>query len=167
MKLNKHYFVQIVNQNKGTIISLCKVYYSTCEDQQDAFQDIVLQLWNSFESFRGDAKINTWIYRVSLNTILNKKRRDARSISTESLDFAVQHIHAAKADDHRELLNLVLKTLKDIDKAIVVLYLEGYKNQEIAQILGLSSTNISTRFNRLKAYLKVKFNSKSHAAKRP
>jgi len=164
--LEKHQFIQVINTRRGTIRSLCKVYYSSLEDQKDAFQDIVLQLWKSIENFEGNSKINTWIYRVSLNTILSKKRKDNRSINAEPIAQHHQHLQAAKADDNLELLYMVIHTLKDIDKAIVILYLEGYQNREIAQMLSLSPTNVSTRFNRLKSVLKMKFDKKEHATER-
>ena len=164
--MEKRHFIQIINDNRGAIRSLCKIYYPGNEDQKDAFQDIILQLWKSFESFRGESEISTWIYRVSLNTILTKKRKANKSVSVESMDFVNQDLCATKADDNLELLYIIIQSLKDIDKAIVVLYLEGYKNKEIAEILKLTTTNVATRFNRLKSELKMKFNNKSHAAKR-
>lgn len=166
MELDKHLFVQLINQHKGTILSLCKVYYPQDEDQKDAFQDVVLQLWKSMHSFGGRAKINTWIFRVSLNTLLNKKRKESKSITTETIEPVHSYLSSAKADGHVELLYQIIQDLRDMDKAMVVLYLEGYGNREIAQILGLSPTNVSTRFSRLKAQLKEKYHSKSHAAKR-
>jgi RNA polymerase sigma-70 factor (ECF subfamily) len=165
MEPEKHHFIQIINNNRGTIRSLCRVYYAGSEDQKDAFQDIILQLWKSFDTFRGEAKISTWIYRVSLNTILNKKRSDEKSISVEPMDTLHQNVCTANADDNLELLYILIQSLKDIDKGIVVLYLEGYQNKEIAEILNMSTTNVATRFNRLKSELK-KFNTKPHAAKR-
>jgi RNA polymerase sigma-70 factor (ECF subfamily) len=165
MEPQKHHFIQIINNNRGTIRSLCRVYYPGSEDQKDAFQDIILQLWKSFDTFRGEANISTWIYRVSLNTILNKKRNDQKSISVEPMDTLHQNVCTANADDNLELLYILIQSLKDIDKAIVVLYLEGYQNKEIAEILKMSTTNVATRFNRLKSELK-KFNTKPHAAKR-
>lgn len=167
MKLEKRHFIQIINNNIGTIRSLCKVYYACSEDQKDVFQDIILQLWKSFDTFRGKSKISTWIYRVSLNTILTKKRRDKKSISVEPIDTLYQNVCTANADDNLELLYMLIQALKDVDKAIVVLYLEGYQNKEIAEILKMSPTNVATRFNRLKSQLKMKFNTKPHATKRP
>lgn len=154
-----------MNENRGIINSLCKVYYENSEDQKDAFQDIILQLWISFDSYRGESKISTWIYRVSLNTILTKKRRDEKSISKEPFHPLHQNLAQAKADDNVELLFIIIQSLKDIDKAIIVLYLEGYKNKEIAEILKMSSTNVATRFNRLKSQLKLKFNTEPYASK--
>ncbi len=161
MKLEKQQFVHIIKDNTGIIKSLCKVYYATNEDQNDAFQDIVLQLWNSFDTFKGKSKISTWIYRVSLNTILHNKRRDKHMIAIESLDTPHQAISTANADDSLELLHMIIQSLKDIDKAIVVLHLEGFRSKEIAEILKISPSNVTTRFNRLKAQLKIKFNKVS------
>ncbi len=76
MELNKQNFIQIINENRGTIRSLCKIYYRSLEEQKDAFRDIILQLWKSFDTFRGESEISTWIYRVSINTILTKIKRE-------------------------------------------------------------------------------------------
>lgn len=157
MKLQKENFIRIIDANRGIIKSLCKAYYPDSDDQKDAFQDIVLQLWKSFETFRGDSEISTWIYRVSLNTLLTKIRKDKRTVATESIGDSELSFSAAMADSDIELLNMVIQSLKDLDKAIVILYLEGYKNKEIAQMLNLTPTNISTRLNRVREELKVKF----------
>jgi RNA polymerase sigma-70 factor (ECF subfamily) len=165
MELKKQNFIQLVNENKGIIKSLCKVYFVGNEDQKDAFQDIVLQLWKSFDSFRGESEVSTWVYSVSFNTILTKIRTDKKSVTGETIDTTHLYICDSKADDHVELLSIIIQSLKDIDKAIVVLYLEGYRNTEIAEILKITPTNVSTRFNRIKSLLKMKFNNKSHATK--
>lgn len=135
------------------------------EDQKDVFQDIVLQLWKSFESFRGDSKVSTWIYRVSLNTILAKVRNERSKITTEPISHSEVIFSNAMADGDTELLNMALRSLKDLDKAIVVLYLEGYKGKEIAQILELTLTNVNTRLSRVKAELRVRFKSQHHEFK--
>jgi len=162
LELHKRNFLQVVESNQGIIRSLCKAYYAVHEDQKDVFQDIVLQLWKSFETFRGESEISTWIYRVSLNTILAKVRNDKKKITTESISIAELTFASAKADDDAELLTLVLQFLTGLDKAIVILYLEGYKNKEISQILNLTATNVSTRLNRVKTELKEKFNHQHH-----
>ena len=165
MELKKQNFIQIINENRGTIRSLCKIYYGSNEDQKDAFQDIILQLWKSFDTFRRESEISTWIYRVSLNTILTKIKKDKKLVTVEPIDLHHLYIFNAKADDDVELLFIIIQSLKDIDKAIVVLHLEGYQNKEIAEILNMSPTNVGTRFNRVKSQLKMKFNNEYHAAK--
>jgi len=156
MELQKQNFIQIINTNQGIIKSLCKAYYISAEDQKDAFQDIVLQLWKSFASFRGESEISTWIYKVSLNTLLAKVRKEKKAIATTPLDQSVFSLSTSNADDDVELLSIIIQSLQDVDKAIVILYLEGYKNKEIAQILTLTATNVSTRLNRVKSQLRTK-----------
>ena len=157
MELQKQNFIRIIHGNQGIVKSLCKSYYTRYEDQRDAYQDIILQLWKSFDTFRGESELSTWIYRVSLNTLLAKVRKERNKIVTEPLLISDLITPNAMADDDRELLSVVIHSLKDVDKAIVILYLEGYKNKEISQILDLSPTNVSTKLNRVKAELKTKF----------
>ena len=165
MELQKQHFIGVINDHQGIIRSLCKAYYARSEDQKDAYQDIILQLWKSFDTFRGASKLSTWIYRVSLNTLLTKVRNERNKIITEPLLISAFTTHIAKADDDREQLSMVLQSLKDVDKAIVILYLEGYKNKEIAQILDLTPTNVSTRLSRVTSALKAKFNNNRYELK--
>lgn len=167
MELHKSKFIRIIDANKGIVRSLCKAYYISAEDQKDAFQDSVLQLWKSFETFRGESEISTWIYRVTLNTLLTKVRNEKRKIDTESIDASELSLSTAMADGDIELLNMVIQSLKDLDKAIVILYLEGYKNKEISQILNLTPTNLSTRLNRVRAELKAKFKNHDYEFRQP
>lgn len=107
MKPQKRDFVRIIDSNQGIITSLCKAYYASADDQKDVFQDIVLQLWKSFESFRGESKISTWIYRVSLNTILAKVRDEKKKIAVESISASEIKFARAAADDDTELLYML------------------------------------------------------------
>lgn len=163
----KRDFIQIVESNQGLIKSLCKSYYIRCEDQKDAFQDIILQLWKAFETFRGESKVSTWIYSVSLNTILTKVRNEKRKITTESISCSEQAFSNAMADDDTELLNIVLQSVTGLDKAIVILNLEGYKNKEISDMLHITPTNVSTRLNRVRAELRTKFKNWHYEFRQP
>jgi len=157
MHLDKKAFLNELNRNKGIIRSLCLSFYSSAEDQNDAFQDIVLQLWKSRGSFRGQAKSSTWIYKVGLNALLSKRRKEQKAIFTESIELESRLSSPPSADDDIELLQLLIRSLPDVDKALVILYLEGYKNREIADLINLSASNVGTRLNRIKAVLKQKF----------
>lgn len=96
---------------------------------------------------------------------LDQSLKEKKSVTVEPIDLHHLYISNAKADDYVELLFIIIQALKDIDKAIVVLHLEGYQNKEIAEILNMSPTNVDTRFNRVKSQLKMKFNNEYHAAK--
>ena len=167
MELQKRNFIRIIESNQGVIKSLCNAYYSSNEDRKDVFQDIILQLWKSFETFRGDSKISTWIYKVSLNTILAKVRNEKKKVLTESIGCSDPLYSNAMADGDIELLNIVIQSLTGLDKAIVILYLEGYKNKEISQILNVTATNVSTRLSRVKSELKDKFKNQHYEFKQP
>ena len=156
MELQKQNFIRIINGNQGIVKSLCKAYYASYEDQKDAYQDIILQLWKSFSTFRGESEVSTWIYRVSLNTLLTKIRKEKNKIITEPLFISNQITSNVMVDDDRELLNTVIRSINGINKAIVILFLEGYKNKEISQILDITPTNVSTRLKRVKTDLKAK-----------
>ena len=156
---DKERFIRILDKHQGILISLCSVYYDTLTDQQDAFQDISLQLWKSFKDFRGEAEVTTWMYRVGLNTLLSKRRTEKRrSINVTTLDKAMELPGNQQwaVDDNYQMLLRLISVLNDKDKAILILYLEGYSHREIAVVLSTSQTNISTRFNRVKALLKGK-----------
>lgn len=165
MKNQKNHFVQTISQNQGIIKSLCKSYYTALDDQKDAFQDIVLQLWKSFNSFRGESAISTWIYRVSLNTLLSKKKKEQKGIIKETLEKVITVAQSVGTDDNLELLSMIIQSLGDQDKAIVILHLEGYKNQEIANMLNISLTNVSTRMSRVRTSLKKKYKHIEHEIK--
>jgi RNA polymerase sigma-70 factor (ECF subfamily) len=166
LEQEKRNFIRIIEANRGIINSLCRAYYPSVEDQKDAFQEVVLQLWKSFDSFRGESEIGTWIYRVSLNTLITNTRKEKRKITTQSIGLLEESFSSVGTDGNVELLTTVIQSLKELDKGIVILYLEGYKNKEISQILNLTATNIGTRLNRIKEALKIKFKS-PHEFKQP
>lgn len=161
---NKTHFVKVIQEHQGIINSICRIYYTDIEDMKDAKQDIILQLWKSLPTFRNDSKISTWIYKVALNTILSKVKKDHKNSSQESLSES--HLNSPDHqfdtnDDIQQLLFLV-NQLEATDKAIMILHFEGYTNKEIAEYLKLTATNISTRMNRIKTKLKVAFNTVFH-----
>lgn len=167
MKANKEDFLRVIELHQGIINTLCNLYYKDPHDRKDTRQDIILQLWKSFSSFRGESKISTWIYKVSLNTILSKIRKECKKPQEVSLDPIHENRQTlfVAVDDDLLLLDHLIESLKDLDKAIVILHLEGYRNKEIAQVLELTPSNISTRLNRIKTELKAKFSNVNYAFK--
>lgn len=158
---DKTHFIQLIQKHQGIINSICRVYYIDNEDIKDARQDIILQLWKALPTFRNDSKISTWIYKVALNTILSKVKKEYKNSSQELLSES--HLNSPDNqfdtnDDIQQLLFLV-NQLEATDKAIMILHFEGYNNKEIAETLKLTATNISTRMNRIKTKLKEAFNT--------
>lgn len=150
-------FVQLIAIQQKLIHSLCSLYFSQSEDRKDMFQEIVLQLWKAYPSFNRQSKISTWIYRIALNTLFAKLRREKSRPKNEPYSEYAYQISASDTSieltQATEELYRAIEQLSDVDKAIIMLYLEEHSYEEIAGILNLSRTNVSTRINRIKTKL--------------
>lgn len=150
-------FSQLIKNNQGLIIKVSRLYTNSLEDEQDLFQEIVLQLWRSYDSFKGDSKISTWMYRVALNTAITLFRKKTKSPQTDELmDF---HHKNFLEDDYEKqaqisLLYKVVKMLPKVERAIVTMYLDDLPYKDIAENLGISEVNARVKMNRLKKTLK-------------
>ncbi|HMH22194.1 MAG TPA: sigma-70 family RNA polymerase sigma factor [Puia sp.] len=150
---NEQEFIGIIKENEGLIYKVTRLYANNKEDEQDLYQDIVYQLWRSFGSFRKEAKISTWMYRIALNTSIAwltraKKKREHLPIG-EWLTNETDASDLVK-DERIEALYAIIKQLNTIEKAIILLYLEGKTYEEIENITGFTATNIGTRLTRIK-----------------
>lgn len=153
----KEDFVQIIKLHEGIIYKITAVYCNSAEDQKDLYQEIVYQLWKSYDSFRGEAKISTWLYRIALNTsiayINQEKRRGSRvPIDLELLNIAVEQDSLLM--ERLNSLYAAIKKLNTAEKGIILLFLEGNSYEEIAAITGFTKTNIGTRLGRIKEKLR-------------
>jgi RNA polymerase sigma-70 factor (ECF subfamily) len=164
---SKKEFIKLIQEYPGLINSLCNIYFSSEEDRKDSRQDIILQLWRAYPNFRHESKVSTWIYKVALHTILSKTKKEKRRVPTESFTYSDLSNVAEPvfADDAVQHLQQAINLLPDIDKAIVILNLEGYSHREIASILHVTETNISTRFSRIKVQLQRIFKTKQYESR--
>ncbi len=162
MNSSKKRFLEVLDKHHGIIKSLCKVYYTQVDDQRDAEQDIILQLWKSFDTFRGDAQVSTWIYKVGLNTLLSKNKKEQKRPKQESITPTHESISTSFHDDDLALLKQLIQSLKKVDKALVILYLEGYSTKEIAEMMQLTQSNVTTRMSRIKKEWKSKVKTYSY-----
>lgn len=150
-------FVHIIKENQGIIFKITTVYTDTRDDQQDLYQDIVFQLWKSYDSFRSESKISTWMYRIALNTALTRLKKKKRLKNAVSIDKVVmQQVENYDSEFEAKLKIMYshIKQLNAIDKGLILLLLEGKKYDEIAEVTGLSPTNVGTRISRIKQKLK-------------
>ena len=150
-------FAQLVKDNQGLIIKVSRLYTNSLEDEEDLFQEIVLQLWRSYDSFKGNSKISTWMYRVALNTAITLFRKKSKTIATNELqDFHYKDF--VEDDDEKQqqisLLYKVIKMLPNIERAIVMMYLDDLPYKDIAENLGITEVNARVKMNRLKKTLK-------------
>jgi RNA polymerase sigma-70 factor (ECF subfamily) len=147
-------FIEMINNNLGTIYKVCGIYNREGEHKQDMFQEIILQLWKSYPSFRHEAKINTWVYRVALNTAITNFRRVNKRPENVLLDEAT--LQLADISDFKEeeeklqILKAAIEKLNGIEKAIIMLYLDEKTYDEIAEIVGITNSNVGVRLNRIK-----------------
>lgn len=150
-------FSQLIKGNQGLIIKVSRLYTNSIEDEQDLFQEIVLQLWRSYDSFKGNSKISTWMYRVALNTAITLFRKKTKSPLTSELD-EVHFEYEQEQDDEKQtqisLLYKVIKLLPNVERAIVMMYLDDVSYKEIAETLGITEVNARVKMNRLKKTLK-------------
>ncbi|QLE02589.1 RNA polymerase sigma factor [Galbibacter sp. BG1] len=151
-------FTATIKQHEGIIYKITRLYTQNLEDQQDLFQEIVYQLWKGFHSFRGEAKISTWMYRVALNTALMHLKKVNRRGTHVSLDGILlkQEQYDPIIEERLKILYEKIKQLNDLDRALIFLYLEDKKYEEIALITGISSSNVGTRISRIKEKLRKK-----------
>jgi len=151
-------FTEIVTLHQGIIHKVCGIYCKDEEARKDLFQEIVMQLWRSFPTFRGDSKITTWMYRVALNTAISSFRKQVRKPEEESLSVSIYQIPASnrfrqEQDEQIQFMYKAIEHLSKIEKAIIMLYLEEHSYDEIAKITGITKTNVGVKINRIKGKL--------------
>ena len=151
-------FAHLIKNNQGLIIKVSRLYTNSLEDEEDLFQEIVLQLWKGYDSFKGNSKISTWMYRVALNTAITLFRKKSKSLPTNELDINLRDYEEDNYDKQQQisLLYQVIKTLPNVERAIVMMYLDDLPYKDIAENLGITEVNARVKMNRLKKILKEK-----------
>ncbi len=140
----------------GIIIKICRAYTNTQEDFEDYYQEVCLQIWRSRDNFREQSEWSTWVYRLTLNvclTLLKKKKTSNRHFVSDSLPQEATVDNHAFADESINQLYNAIKQLSEIDRGVILLYLEEQSYQEIADIIGTTPNNIGVRINRIKERL--------------
>lgn len=158
----EHNFVKKLEKHQNIVHKICTFYTNNSDDHNDLFQEITIQLWRAYPSFRGDSKFSTWMYRVALNTAITLYRKSKRRIKSQDFDtisFKMEYQeYDATADEQVKLLYEAVKQLNSIDRALVLLYLEDRPYEEIAETLGISNVNARVRMSRVKDKLKRMMN---------
>ena len=152
-------FLQIITENQGIIHKVCSMYCNLEEDRRDLFQEILVQLWKSFPSFRNESKFTTWMYRVALNTAITSFKKELRQpdksvIAYQNLQLA-DEFYDTRTEDQIKILNDAVAQLTGIEKSIILLFLEDKKYEEIAEITGITQNYVRVKMNRIKKKLKM------------
>ncbi|WP_350293980.1 sigma-70 family RNA polymerase sigma factor [uncultured Croceitalea sp.] len=154
-------FINAIKKNEGIIYKITSVYSNSKDEQKDLYQEIVYQLWKSFDSFKGKSKFSTWMYRVALNTSIAHINKGKKRINPVSMDFQLLTIPDENDTLTAERLSILyahIKLLNAVEKGLILLFLEGKSYEEIATITGFSKTNVGTRLGRIKNKLRFQIN---------
>lgn len=151
-------FEHLVREHELLLYKICRLYTYTEADRQDLFQDIVIQLWRAYPRFKGESGITTWLYRVALNTAISGLRRSKRNPGTADLAPALEQLGDSNTgNDEEEKLQQMynaIEQLTEIEKAIVMLYMEDRSYQEMEDILGIGQGTLRVKMNRIKEKLR-------------
>jgi len=151
-------FLELIKENNGIIHKVCHLYCHSTQNRQDLFQEILLQLWKAFPKFRNESKISTWMYRIALNTAISDFRKQQRRIGT--VDGALPESAGLYDHDLIEqkerlvVLQRAVNHLSDIEKALVMLYLEEKDYHEMEEVLGIKQANLRVKMSRIKEKLR-------------
>jgi RNA polymerase sigma-70 factor (ECF subfamily) len=153
----QHRFLELADNYKSIIAKVCSIYNSPDSPFEDLYQEVMINLWTGLESFRGDAKASTWIYRLALNTCITWQRRSKRhrdNIISVPLENGIEIPDAADGSIAQvNQLYQLISLLDPFDKALLTLWLDEKSYEDISQIMGLNKANIATRLHRIRGKL--------------
>ena len=153
-------FTKIIEQHKKTIYTICYFFSKDSDEVNDLFQEILINLWNGYKSFRGESNVKTWIWRVSLNTCNTQERKKKRQVQTIPLTMDIDLYNDTDVKSKQiQMLYDRINRLEVFDRAIILLWLENMSYQDIANVMGLTVSNITTRLFRIKEQLKSMSNN--------
>lgn len=151
----EHQFTELVRENKGTIYTVCYMFSKDDGEVNDLFQETLVNLWKGFGSFEGRSNARTWVYRVALNTCITADRKKKRRGKSVPLTMDVNLFEDSDSDSRQvQMLRQRISRLQPFDRAIVLLWLENMSYEEIGQVVGISTKNVSVRLYRIKEQLK-------------
>ncbi len=158
---NSNLFLSVIHSNKGILYKVVNSYCKNVEDRKDLVQEIIVQLWRSFDNYDNSFKHSTWIYRISLNVAISFYRKEniRKKIANPLTDSIFNFPNDDIIDNESDLgiLKQMISQLNDLDKALMLLYLEEKSYKEMALIIGISESNVATKINRIKNNFKEKF----------
>ncbi|VXB61155.1 RNA polymerase sigma factor [Maribacter litoralis] len=161
----KEKFIRVIDEHKRIIYKIVNSYCPQREDRKDLEQEIIIQLWNAFDNYNPNYKFTTWMYRIALNTAISFYRKEKKwyqrndFFNDESV-FRLEdgsNVEAMELSANVKMLQGFIQKLKELDKAIMLLYLEENSYEEIGDILGISTSNVGTKIGRIKVKIKKEF----------
>jgi RNA polymerase sigma-70 factor (ECF subfamily) len=161
----KEQFIKTIDEHKKIIYKIVNSYCPNKDDRKDLEQEIIIHLWNSFDKYDSNYKYSTWMYRIALNVAISFYRKEKKwslknDFYNEESIFRIEEDNSeeeAQLDYHLKLLQEFIHNLNELNKALMLLYLEEKSYEEIAEILGITKTNVATKISRIKLKLKKEF----------
>ncbi len=150
-------FLELIEENKGILLRICLFYARTEPDRQDLFQEIVLQALKTYPAFRHESKFSTWLYQVSLNTALAARRKEKKQLVHSYENMPVPGFQE-EGNEQIDKMYSAIENLNEIEKSIVLLYLDAYNYEEMGEILGISPGALRVKMVRIKQKLKTIIN---------
>lgn len=155
MNTKEQQFTRLVSESKSTIYTVCYMFSKDEDEMNDLFQETLVNLWKGFDGFEGRSDARTWVYRVALNTCISVDRKKKKHSKSVPLTMDVNLFEDNDADSRQvQMLRQRISRLQPFDRAIVLLWLENMSYEEIGQIVGISTKNVSVRLYRIKEQLK-------------
>ncbi len=154
---NKSHFIDTIKNNSGIIHKAASIYTSNPQDREDLTQEIIYQLWKSFDSFKSYSSISTWIYRVAMNVSIFYLKQSKKRFQTIPLNHEIVKVESVDNNEDYHMWKKIhrqINTLNLLEKGILMLYLEHKSYAEIAEITGISETNVGTKLMRIKAKIR-------------
>jgi len=153
-----------LDQHKALIFKIVRAYTYTAMEQDDLFQEIIIQVWHSIPKFRSEASVITWLYRISLNTAIKWTKKERKHPRSETLEGVEHILQESKLQTDERLIWLYEEIYKfdEIDRSITLLLLDGFSYKEMASILGITESNVGVKINRIKKQLISKSKKPDH-----
>lgn len=147
-------FLSLINKHKGILYKASRIYADSLEDREDLQQEILIQLWKSYQNFKGNSEFSTWMYRVAINTAITYLKKEKKRTNNHTVvpnHFEVQHEdYNPTKDKQLEVFYTAVQELKALEKAVIFYFMEGMSHKEIGDNLGLSEGNARVKLNRTK-----------------
>jgi len=149
-------FIELIKSHQGILHKICNIYFLRDPYKDDYYQEILIRLWKSYPSFKNLSSFSTWLYRVALNTAIDIIRKQCLipvHIKLSKNEYNIAEYKNNIESENKDKLYLAINMLSDIEKAIIILYLEDFNYKEIAEIIGISENYAGVRINRIKTQL--------------
>ncbi|MBL8149491.1 MAG: RNA polymerase sigma factor [Blastocatellia bacterium] len=164
-------FLTLLEQNKKILYKVVNIYCKQQDDRADLLQEIVIQLWRSFTRFDNRCLFSTWMYKIAINVAISFYRSQSRNSTVDIKDFVLELTVAdqmlEQTGDDLRLMYKLISQLDEFSRILILLYLDGYSQDEIAHMVGISPTNVSTKVSRIKQKLQRDFDSITLSQKEP